>query len=152
MAVTFRTKVERTRKTATFLSVPNEVVASLDAGKRPPVLVTVGPHTFRSTIAVYASSSFLPLNRANREAARVSADDEVAVTIDLDVEPRVVDAPEDLAAALADDQPTRQAFEALSSSHQREYVEWVTEAKRPETRTRRIAGTLQRVRDGQTAR
>lgn len=84
--------------TATFLTVPHEVVASLGAGKRPPVLVTVGAHTFRSTIAVYDASSFLPLNRANREAAEVSPDDVVAVTIDLDVEPRVVDAPTDLAA------------------------------------------------------
>ena len=46
----------------------------------------------------------------------------------------------------------REAFESMSFSHQREYVEWIDEAKRAETRERRIAATVERVRAGRAQR
>ena len=98
----FRATVER-EGTGTFLRVPPEVVAELGTRKRPPVRVTVGGHTFRSTVAVYGDDFYLPLNAANREAAGVAAGDAVDVTIELDEEPRVVEVPDDLAVALAAD-------------------------------------------------
>ena len=122
--------------------MPPDVVAELGSRKRPPVRVTVGGHTFRSTVAVYGDDFYLPLNAANREAAGVAAGDAVDVTIELDEEPRVVEVPDDLAAALAADSGrARRRSIGLSYSHQREYVEWIDEAKRAETRARRIAGT-----------
>ena len=53
--------------------------------------------------------------------------------------------PDDLRSALADDDAAPEAFEKLSYTHRREYVEWIEEAKRPDTRARRIAGTIERV-------
>jgi hypothetical protein len=147
---TFRAIVER-EGTGTFLRVPPDVVADLGTRKRPPVRVTVGGRTFRSTIAVYGDDFFLPLNAANRKAAGVVAGDPVDVTIELDEEPRVVEVPEDLAVALAADTSAAAAFEGLSYSHRREYVEWIDEAKRTETRARRISGTVERLRAGRTA-
>jgi Bacteriocin-protection, YdeI or OmpD-Associated/Domain of unknown function (DUF1905) len=148
---TFRTTVEREGTTARFLRVPPDVVTELGTRKRPPVRVTVGRHTFRSTVAVYGDDFFLPLNAANRASAAVGAGDVVDVTIELDEEPRVVAIPEDLAEALAADSGAAAAFDDLSYSHQREFVEWIDEAKRAETRTRRIAGTVERLADGRTA-
>ena len=64
----------------------------------------------------------------------------------------MVTVPDDLAAALAgDDGDATAAFAAMSYTHQREYVEWIDEAKRPATRARRVAGTVERVRAGRTA-
>jgi Bacteriocin-protection, YdeI or OmpD-Associated/Domain of unknown function (DUF1905) len=147
----FRATVER-EGTGTFVRVPPDVVAKLGSRKRPPVRVTVGGHTFRSTVAVYGDDFYLPLNAANRKAAGVASGDTVDVTIELDEEPRVVQVPDDLAAALAVDTSAAAAFEGLSYSHQREYVEWIDEAKRAETRARRVSGTVERLRAGRTAR
>ena len=74
------------------------------------------------------------------------------MVIEREDEPRVVEVPEDLAAALADDGAAGEAFAGLSYSHQREYVEWIAEAKRPETRARRVVQATERLREGRTAR
>ena len=55
--------------------------------------------------------------------------------------------PDDLAAALAGDTEAQRIFERMRPSCQREYVQWVTEAKKDATRTRRLAGALTRIRD-----
>ena len=72
--------------------------------------------------------------------------------MELDEEPRRVDVPADLRVALDADTAVREAFAALSFTHQREYVEWVEEAKRDETRARRIEGTVERARAGKSPR
>jgi uncharacterized protein YdeI (YjbR/CyaY-like superfamily) len=95
-------------------------------------------HTFRTTVAAYGTQYFVPLNREHRIAAGVEAGETVTVYVELDDEPRVVDVPGDFARALKSARQ-RSYFDTLSYSHQREYVEWITSAKRSETRTRRIA-------------
>ncbi|MDQ3867775.1 MAG: YdeI/OmpD-associated family protein, partial [Actinomycetota bacterium] len=69
----------------------------------------------------------------------------------LDDERRVVDVPGDLEASLARDRAARAAFERLSYSHRKEYVQWIEEAKREETRRRRIERTLELLREGRGA-
>lgn len=133
----FTTLVELNGKTATGLRVPADVVEALGQGKKPKVLVTIGPHTYRSTVAVYDGDFMLPLSAANREAAGVSAGETVEVTLEPDLAERVVELPEDLAAAL-DQHAVRAAFSALSYSNQRQRAEAVAAAKQPETRARRI--------------
>jgi uncharacterized protein YdeI (YjbR/CyaY-like superfamily) len=92
------------------------------------------------------------LNRANRTAAGVAAGQTVTVEIDVDDEPRTVDVPEDLQKALAVDAEAAAAYAGMSYSHRREYVDWMAEAKRAETRRRRIEQTLERLRAGKTQR
>ena len=147
-SVTFRSTVELGGKTATGLRLPAEAVAALGTTKKPKVVVTVGRHSYRSTVALYGGEYFVPLNRQNREAAGVAAGDEVEVSLALDTEPRVVDVPHDLATALNSHSHAREGFAELSYSRQREYVDWVTGAKRPDTRQRRIAEAVRRVADG----
>lgn len=72
--------------------------------------------------------------------------------MELDTEPRKVTVPTDLLAALASDLDAKRAFSDMSFTHQREYVTWVEEAKRPETRARRIASTVERARAGEPQR
>ena len=87
----------------------------------------------------------LGILKSIRESLGKGAGDTVEVALVRDKAPREVDVPADLSAALEREPGAAAAFEALSYSHRREYVRWVEEAKRPETRQRRIAGTLERL-------
>lgn len=151
--VRFRTRVEipEGQTTATMFDVSVDLRAIFGRA-RPPLVVTVNDHSYRSTPGIYGGRAYLPLNRANREAAGVRAGDEIEVVLALDTEPRTVEIPADLAAALAADPAAQERFEAMSYSHRREYVEWVCEAKRPETRARRIAVCVERVYAGRPQR
>ena len=138
----FRTTIELGGKTATGFRVPAEVVAALGPGKRPRVSVTIGAHTYRSTVAAYGELFMLPLSAENRTAAGVAAGDVVEVELTADHAPRTVEVPDDLAAALAGRPGARAAFDALSYSHQRSHVLAIEAAKRPDTRARRVAKTV----------
>ncbi|WP_448615791.1 YdeI/OmpD-associated family protein [Modestobacter sp. URMC 112] len=138
----FTTTVELGGKTATGMEVPAEVVSALGAGRKPAVRVTVGGHTYRSTIATMGGRFLLPLSAENRTAAGVAAGDTVAVHVELDTEPRTVELPADLATALDADPEARRRFDALSYSHQRRHALAVEGARAEETRARRVAGVL----------
>jgi hypothetical protein len=142
----YRTTVVLGGVTATGLQVPADVVAQLGAGQRPKVKVTVGGYTYRTTVAAYSGEYWVPLAAEHREAAGVAAEEEVDVRIELDTEPREVVLPEDLAAAM--DEAARAAYDKLSYTHRKEWVRWVEEAKKPETRTSRIAKTVEGLRSG----
>jgi len=144
----FRTTVELGGKTATGLEVPADVVDALGAGKKPPVTVTIGGHSYRSTVAVMGGRYLLPLSAENRTAAGVAAGDQVDVEVELDSAPREVAVPEDLAAALGSDDVAREAFEQLSYSHRRRHVLAIEDAKTPETRARRVTKALEMLREG----
>ena len=144
----FTTIIELGGKTATGFGVPDEIVERLGHGKRPPVTVTLGGHTYRSTVAVMDGRFLLPLSAENREAAGVAAGDEVEVDIELDVEPRVVEAPDDLAVAIAADARAQSAWDSLSNSRRNRIVLSVDGAKTDETRARRVAKSVADLRDG----
>jgi len=135
----FRTTLELHGKTATGIEVPDDVVAALDAGKRPPVRVTVNGHTWRSTVAVMGGRNLVGVSAENRAAAGVSAGDVLDVELVLDTEKREVEVPADLAAALAAAPDAAAAFAALSYSNKSRHVLSVEGAKTEETRARRIA-------------
>jgi hypothetical protein len=143
MKATFTTTVLKDEgSNATGLPVPAEAVAAMGKGKKPPVKVSIGGHTYRSTVAAYGDVFMLPLSAENRQAAGVKAGDSVEVTIELDTEPRTVEIPADLARALAEKPGATAAFEALSYTMRKEYVRQVETAKATETRLRRIAGIV----------
>lgn len=148
----FETTVELRGKTATFMEVPLDIPALFDGAKKPPVKVTINDHVYRSTIAVYGDRYYLPINRKVREATGVEAGDRISVTIELDTDERVVDVPRDLKQALTGDKEALKNWQSLSYSHQREYVDWINESKRDETRRRRIEKAVERLRAGQTQR
>jgi hypothetical protein len=142
----FRATVVLGGKTATGIPVPDEVVERLGSGKRPAVVVTLGGHTYRTTVAPMGGSYWIPLAAEHREAAGVRAEQEVDVHVELDSAPRVVELPDDLSAAM--DDAARSAFDDLAPSHKKEWVRWVTEAKKPETRAARIEKTVEGLKAG----
>lgn len=134
----FETEVIADDKTSgCALAIPFDPVEVF--GKvRAPVVVEVGGHSYRSTIFRMGGQTFVPLRRSNREAAGVEPGDRVAVTLRADDQPRVIEPPADLAARLAADPRAAAAWDKLSFSHQREHVEAIESAVKPETRQRRI--------------
>ncbi|HEY0070209.1 MAG TPA: YdeI/OmpD-associated family protein [Chloroflexia bacterium] len=127
---------------ATGIRVPGEVISALGSHKKPKVKVSLNGYTYRSTVSAYGDVFMLPLSQEHRAAAGVQAGDEVEVTLELDLEPRTVEVPDDLAAALAEKPGATAAFDALSYTMRKEYARQVNEAKAQETRTRRIAGIV----------
>ena len=146
----FRTTVELGGKTATGLQVPDDVVEALGAGRRPPVTVTVGGYSYRTTVAPMGGAFWVPLAAEHREAAGVAAGQKVDVRIELDTAPRETPLPDDLDAAL--DDAGRAHFHGLAPSHRKEWVRWVEEAKKPETRATRVEKTAAAMREGKKAR
>jgi Bacteriocin-protection, YdeI or OmpD-Associated/Domain of unknown function (DUF1905) len=144
----FHATIQLNGKTATGIPVPAEVVSALGKGKRPPVTVTIGGHTYRSTVAAYGEVFMLPLSAENREAAGVAAGDDVVVDLELDTEPRTVSVPPDLGAALHRDAKAKRFFEGLSYSQQRWHVTSIEGAKTAETRQRRIDRSVAMLREG----
>ena len=103
---------------------------------RPPVQGTVN------------GTTFLGLTKAVRTAAGIEVGARVAVVMERDDAPRVVDVPEPLARALARDKVASAAFDQLAFTHRKEYAQWIAEAKREETRERRVTKATEMLRDG----
>jgi hypothetical protein len=112
---------------------------------RAPVRVTVNGHTYRSTIAAMGGTVCIPMRRSHREAAGLEGGETVSVTIALDEEKRTVTPPRELAAALKAAPPAWDRWKEMSFTHQREHAEAVADAKKPETRERRIGSAVRAI-------
>ena len=145
---TFRTTLLQSGKTATGIEIPAAVVEGLNAGKVPPVVVTVNGYTYRGTVAVMGGAYMVGFNADHRAASGMSGGDEIEVEVRLDTEPRTVEIPEALAAALAASPEARATFDKLSNSNKGWHVSQVTGAKTDETRDRRIAKSIEALREG----
>ncbi len=139
----FRTTIKSSGKNAAGIPVPPEVMAALAAGKKPPVTVTVGGHTYRSSVATVDGQPMISFSAENRSKAGVAGGDEVDVEVELDAAPREVTVPHDLAAALAGDDAARDTWDRLSYSNRSWHVLSIEGARTDETRQRRIAKSIE---------
>jgi hypothetical protein len=133
-----------------FLLSDEQVAAIGDGKKTFPVTVAVNGHTLALRLARMGGENMIGLAKAARTAAGVELGASYDVEISADTGTRTIEVPDDLAAALAADPAVAASFEQLAPSHRKEYVRWVTEAKKPDTRATRIAKTVDMVRTGQT--
>ena len=128
-----------------LVDVPTEVVEALGGKGRIPVTATFDGVPYRGSIVRMGGGAVLGVQKAIMAEAGVRVGDSITVVVRNDEGPREVVVPVDLAEALARNGAARAAFEGLSFSHKREYVRSITEAKRPETRARRIELTIERL-------
>ncbi|MFN8378732.1 MAG: YdeI/OmpD-associated family protein [Anaerolineae bacterium] len=143
MGITYSTLIVKDEQVnATGIPVPPEVVEALGSGKRPKVTVTLNGYTYRTSVAPYEGVYMLPLAAEHRNAAGVQPGQRIDVTLELDTEPRMVEVPDDLAAALAAVPGARERFDKLAYSHRKEHVRSVNDAKQPATRERRIVAVV----------
>jgi hypothetical protein len=139
----FSTTILASGKNNTGIPVPESVVTALDRGKRIPVVVTIGGHSYRSSIVFYTGQYLIALSAENRAAAGVAAGDTVVVGVELDEAPREVELPDALAAALARDADAAAAFAALSFTNKKRIATSIIDAKTDATRERRLAKALE---------
>lgn len=147
MAKRFRAILEQKEGgTTTSITIPFDVPKAFGKGGRVPVRGTIDGMPYRSSVFRMGDAPyFMVVNRRMRDEGGLSAGQTVAVVMERDDEPRTVEVPSDLEAAFEADAAAREAWARLSFTHQRENVEAILDAKRPETRTRRIAQTLERL-------
>jgi hypothetical protein len=132
---TYRTKIVH-HDAMSYIPVPFDP-RQVFGKARAPVRVTLNGYTYRSTVCSMGGITGLPLRKSNREAAGVKSGEMHEVTLELDTDERTVELPPDvrklLKAAIL-----RARWQKLSYSHQREWVEAINQAKKPETRASRI--------------
>ncbi len=128
--------------TATAIHFPFDVEAVFGS-KRLPVCGTINDAPFRSTIFKMHGKHFMVVNRNLREAARAQAGDTVRVEIERDIAPRLIEPPEDLLAVLNENPKAKETWDKLSYTHKKEFIGAIEEAKKPETRMRRINKTIE---------
>jgi hypothetical protein len=146
----FHTTILQSGKTTTGIQVPDEVVEALGAGRRPAVKVTINGYTYRSTVAVMGGVSMVSVSAEHRAGAGVAGGDEVDVDLELDTAPREVTVPADFAAALDAEPNARRTFDGLSYSNKSWHVLQVEGAKTDETRQRRIARSVDVLKQGRS--
>lgn len=124
------------------IEVPMQNLEELGGSRRPPVVVTVGDYSYKSTVGVMNGRSLISLSKAHREASGLKAGDAVTVTLVLDAGPREVEIPGQLQAAL-DKAGFTDKFASLAYSKRKEFARQVSDAKTDATRDRRIEKVLQ---------
>src|SRR5919107_6034292 len=128
------------RGPAAAVILDEEQVAAIGEGaKRFPVSATINGYTWRTTVTRMGGEFLLGLNKEVRKGAGAEAGDTVDVLVELDAAPREVEVPEALATALAGDAVAREHYEGMAYSHRKEYARWIAEAKKEETRRRRVS-------------
>ncbi|MCB0654462.1 MAG: DUF1905 domain-containing protein [Saprospiraceae bacterium] len=143
-SVAFHTTILKTGKNTAGIQVPEAVIEALGGGKRPLVKVTINDYTYPSAVATMDGKFMIALSAKNREAAGVAGGEEADVTVELDLEPRTVEIPDDFMAAL-NEANALAAFESSAPSMRKEYVRQVVEAKAQETRERRIKKIVEKL-------
>jgi len=137
---TFKTKIVRD---GSMCFIPLTFDPKLVFGRvRAPVKVTLNGYTYRSTIAAMGGPACVPLRKSNREAAGLEGGETIDVHLDLDTDKREVTPPADFLRALRSVPGASDRWQEVGYTHQREHVEAIEEAKKPETRARRIAGAI----------
>jgi hypothetical protein len=139
-------------KTATGVPVPESIIEGLGGGRRPQVNVSLNGYTFRTSLGTLSGQVMIPVSAVVRNAAGIEAGDSLHIDIELATEPAQIAVPEDLQAALAAEPAARAFFDELTPSQKLGYTEWIDQAKKAETRQRRLEQTLDGLRERRARR
>lgn len=127
----------------TGILVPPEIRDALDGGKNPLVKVTLAGHSWGSKIATMGGDLLIGVSADIRKLTGVAGGETREVELELDDKPRVVEAPEDLKAALAASPAVQAAWDKLAPSHRKAHVTAIEGAKSADTRARRVQKTIE---------
>ncbi|HSB00289.1 MAG TPA: YdeI/OmpD-associated family protein [Anaerolineales bacterium] len=139
---TFTATIQNAGGGGAFVEVPFDVEAAFGS-KRPRVKALIGGVSYRGILTRMGTEChILGIRKEIRAQVGKTFGEEVTITVEPDSEPRVVEIPADLLKELKKDKEAKAFFEKLSYTHQKEYVTWITEAKKEETRQTRIVKTI----------
>jgi hypothetical protein len=136
----FRVLLEKHESSeATGIKIPFNVEKVFGTRARVPVRGTINGFAFRSSVFPMGEGChYMAVNKETRTGAKAAAGQTVSVVMERDEEPRVITPPQDFARALKTNKEAREMWDKLSYTHRKEHVKAIEEARRPETRTRRI--------------
>ena len=133
--------------TGTYVAVPREVNTALGLKGRPKIQAVIAGHPYRGSLMPMGDGTFaLGVLKAIQQAEGLKRGDRITIALELDTAARVIELPADLARAMARDRKAQASWERLSYTNKREMARSIEEAKRAETRERRLAATLERLR------
>lgn len=145
----FRVLLEKNRTNeATGITIPFDVQKTYGTRARVPVRGTINRHPYRGTIFPMGGKYIFVVNRELRAAAGVKGGEMISMTMERDEEPRIITPPTDLARALKANKAAQAAWDKLSYTHKKEHARAVEDAKRPETRVRRIEKAIAQLAEG----
>jgi hypothetical protein len=131
-----------------FVEIPFDVEKTFGS-KRPKIKALIEGIPYRGTLVrMGGEHHMLIVLKGIREQIGKTFGDEVKIIVEPDTEPRRVSVPPDLMKELKKDKDAKDLFDKLSYTHQREYVRWIEEAKRAETRLSRIIKTMEMLKKG----
>jgi hypothetical protein len=149
---TFTAVIQNAGGGGAFVEVPFDVEKEFGS-KRPNVKALIEGIPYRGILTRMGTEShLLVVLKEIREKIGKTFGDEVTITVEPDTEPRVIEVPPDLKKAFKTVKEAKGFFEKLSYTHQREYVMWINEAKKEETRQNRIAKAIEMLKKGKKAR
>lgn len=110
---------------------------------RVPVKLTIGEHTFRSSIAPMDGKHMMVFNLQMRQKTGFKAGDTVHIILQRDTEPRDITFSEDVLEVVKTNSAAYEKLMSYSYSHKKEVMDWIDDAKKPETRQKRITKLLE---------
>ena len=129
---------------ASYITIPFDVPEVFGTKAQVKVCGTIDDYTFRGSLAPMGGGRHVMVIRKEiRHSIRKTFGEEVTVKLQLDLEPRTVFIPTDLEEMLQRNPELKMVFDKMSYSHRKEYVQWITEAKKTETRLRRLEKALE---------
>lgn len=141
--VEFSTTIMSDDKTSgTFIEFPFEPSELFGTTGRVPVRMTVNGAPYRGSLVKYRGRYMVGVPKAVRDAAGAAAGDSVQIVLEVDDAPREVEVPAELAEELARDEVAAAGWDAMSFTHRREYASAIADAKKPETKAKRVAAAL----------
>lgn len=134
---------------ATGICVPFDVLKVFGTRARVPVRGTINGFPYRSSIFPMGEGKhYMVVNKNVRAGAKAKGGETVSIVMERDDEPRLITPPADFARALKSNKEARATWEKLSYTHQKEHALAIEEAKRPETRVRRIEKAIAQLAAG----
>jgi len=131
----------------TLVPIPKEVAAELGLKGMPKIQAVIAGTPYRGSLMPMGDGTYcLGVLKSIQAAAGVGPGDSIEVLIELDTAPRVVEPPPDLAEVLKNDKKAAAAWAKLSFTNQKEMARSLDEAKRPETRERRLKAAVEKLR------
>ena len=145
---TFTAKIQNAGGGGGFVEVPFDVEAAFGS-KRPKVKAMIEGVPYRGLLArMGGEHHMLIILKGIREQIGRTFGEEVTVTVEPDTEPRLIEIPKDLMKELKKDKQVKAVFDKLSYTHQKEYVRWIEEARKDETRQAHILKTIEMLKKG----
>ena len=145
---TFKATIQNAGGGGAFVEVPFDVEAAFGS-KRPKIKAMIEGVPYRGLLVRMGSEChMLLILKSIREQIGKTFGDEIKISVELDTEERVIEVPKDLMKALKKDKEAKAFFDKLSYTHKKEYVTWINEARKDDTRQNRIAKTMEMLRKG----